>query len=327
MSQPWTGTLAAGASTSVSLTAATISAGGHTLYDSVADPNGTADVNVINNASSTAFLVQSTTTTALPLTTGFESGVPASWTLFDANGNGQNMATATATNHVTGGTKAIKHDNYTYPSGEANYCILPTPAISGTTTMEFWVAYAQYSSENDKLEVVYSTDCGLTWTGTAYNKSGTTLKTAAAITSAFSPTAAQWRHESVDLTAVPAGAIVAFRATSNYGNNLFIDDVNMHTGASTLAVAPVTSASANVTVYPNPAVNEATLSFTLANKSSVQVEVVDGLGRVLNTVANETMNAGAQKVVVNTSALANGVYNLMIHTEEGTFTQRLSVVK
>jgi len=327
MSQPWTGSLAAGASVAVTLPATSLAPGVRVLYDSVGDVNGSADVNAINSVGSTSLLVLSTTAVALPLTTGFETGVPATWTLFDANGNGQNLASASATNHVTGGTKAIKHDNYNYPADEANFCILPTPTISGTTTLEFWVAYAQYSTENDRLQVVYSTDCGGTWSATSYDKAGTALKTVAATTSAFSPTAAQWRHETVDVSTVPAGAIVAFKATSKFGNNLYIDDINMHSGTSTLAVNPVTSASANASVYPNPANTEATLSFTLANKTSVQVDVVDGLGRVLNTVANETMNAGAQKVVINTSALASGVYNLMIHTEQGTFTQRLSVVK
>ncbi len=328
MSTPWTGSLAAGATEVVALPASTLSTGGHTLYDSVADPNAAADVNVLNNASSTAFLVQSNTAASLPLTTGFESGIPANWTLFDANGNGKNLATATVTNHATGGSKAIKHDNYNYAAGEENYCILPTPTISGTTTLEFWLAHAQYSSSySDKLEVVYSTDCGDSWTS-IWSQTGSTLATTAATTSAFSPTSAsQWAARVVNVTSVPTGALVAFRATSDYGNNVYIDDINMHAGAASTAVAPITSASANAAVYPNPAVNEATLSFTLANTSSVQVQVVDELGRVLNTVANETMNAGAQKVVINTSALATGIYNVVVRTEQGTFTQHLSVVK
>ena len=326
MSQAWSGSLAAGSTTNVTLTAATITTGAHTLYDSVAMPNGVADINPVNNASSTAILVQSTTSNPLPLATGFEGSLPANWAFFDANGNGENWAIASATNHISGGTKAAKHDNYDYPSGEVNYCILPTPTIAGTTTLDFWVAYAQYSTENDQLEVVYSTDCGTTWTS-VYSKEGTALSTAAATTSAFSPTAAQWRGETVDLSSVPTGSMIAFRATSNFGNNLFIDDVNMHAGASTLGVQQVANSSTAISVYPNPAKDEATLSFSLQAQSNVQIQIVDGLGRTLNTIANETMNEGAHSVVINTSDLASGVYNVMIHTAEGTYTHRLSVVK
>jgi hypothetical protein len=39
------------------------------------------------------------------------------------------------------------------------------------------------------------------------------------------------------------------------------------------------------------------------------------------------MTAGAQHVNIPTTALAAGVYQISIQTEEGTLTQRLSVVK
>ena len=87
------------------------------------------------------------------------------------------------------------------------------------------------------------------------------------------------------------------------------------------------NSSTAISVYPNPAKDEATLSFSLQAQSNVQIQIVDGLGRTLNTIANETMNEGAHSVVINTSDLASGVYNVMIHTAEGTYTHRLSVVK
>ncbi len=323
MSQPWTGSLATGATTDFTLPAVTVASGAHTIYDSIAVPNGLNDINTINNGATTVMLVQSTTASALPLTTDFESALPASWALFDANGNGENFKSASAPNHATG-SKAVKHDNYDYPSGEANFIILPTPAIGAHTLLTFWVAYAQYSTENDMLEVVTSSDCGLNWTS-IWSKSGSDLSTAAAITSAFTPTATQWRQEGQDLSSVAAGSIVALRGTSDFGNNLYVDDIRV---ASVVAVNQVAApASSAVTIYPNPAKDNATLSFTLSGQTNVQVSVVDELGRTLSVVASEVMTAGAHTLNISTQSLATGVYNVLVHTDGGTNTQHLSVVK
>lgn len=321
----WTGTLAAGATTTVAIPATTLTAGTHTLYDSVAAPNASADVNVINNGSTGAILVLNSTPGALPMSNDFEAAtMPANWTYYDANGNGQNFATAAATAHTgTTGSKAAKHNNFVYSSGEANYIIVPTPTLTSISKLTFWVAYAQYSSENDQLEVVYSSDCGANWTS-VFSKSGSTLKTVPAQTTAFTPTAAQWRKETVDLSTVPAGALVAFRATSNYGNNLYVDDVNI---ANVAGVEELTAANAAISIHPNPATDMATLTFNLAKTSSVQVQVVDVAGRVLSVAANSTMTAGKQEVKISTADLAAGLYNVVVRTENGVFTQPLSVAK
>ncbi|PQJ10997.1 hypothetical protein CJD36_013590 [Flavipsychrobacter stenotrophus] len=323
VSQAWTGSLPAGASINVPLTASTLTTGAHTLYDSVASPNGTTDVNVINNLSGTVILVQSSTTHALPMTADFEASLPANWLFFDANGNGDNWALSTAGNHSSG-TKAAKFDGYSYQEGETNYILLPTPVLGAGTTLSFWVAYARYNSvSEDSLEVVYSTDCGTTWVD-LYSKGGSGLSTTANTFSVFVPVAADWRQESVNTSAVPAGAILAFKAISGHGNNIYVDDINLH---SSVGVSQVEVQTLNLNVYPNPAKGDATIVFELNAPSNMQVQLVDVTGRVISTVANEQMNIGAHSLSFNTASLAPGIYNIVLHTTVGAFTQRLSVVK
>src|SRR5690606_27258116 len=89
--------------------------------------------------------------------------------------------------------------------------------------MTFDVAYAAYNATYvDGLQVLISTDCGINWTS-LYNKTGTTvaannLPTAAVSTTAFTPTTAQWRTETINLNAYTgnAGAILAFRNIAGY---------------------------------------------------------------------------------------------------------------
>ena len=83
----------------------------------------------------------------------------------------------------------------------------------------------------------------------------------------------------------------------------------------------------SVSLYPNPTNGAATLAFNIVKTGNVNVQVVDLTGRVVATVANETMTTGARKITIHTDNLASGVYNVQVQTEEGNFTQRLSVVK
>jgi hypothetical protein len=327
----WTGSLASQATAPITMPAVSVTPGSHVLADSVALPNGAIDVNGGNNKTSANIAVYNTTAAALPLTTDFESGgtMPANWILYDANANAQNWLLARSTTSSIGhnnSTYLLYHNNYDFPSGEVNYAIIPAVILpsTGTKILEFYQAYAQYQSENDRLDVVYSTNCGSSWTS-VWNLAGSALSTAPATTARFLPTQAQWAMRTVDISAVPANAMLAFRATSNYGNSLFVDDVTLRTTAVS-AVANVVAANAT-TLSPNPSNTQAVLAFDLLKSAAVHVEVVDALGRTVATpISSTTFSAGPQQVAINTASLAVGLYSVVIRTAEGSLTKHLSVV-
>jgi PKD repeat protein len=113
-----------------------------------------------------------------------------------------------------------------------------TPKLNFTglsaAQMTFDVAYAAYNATYiDGLEVLITTDCGTTWTS-LYNKTGSTvaagnLPTAAATTTAFVPTTAQWRTETINLNSYinSTNVQLAFRNLAGYGNNLYVDNINI----------------------------------------------------------------------------------------------------
>ena len=323
----WSGSLAASATTSVTMPTATATISGpayHTIYDSVSNPNGTADQNVNNNAANGFFFVESTNGLPMPYTTSFEGTdymvhyASDIWLVY--------YNTTTPLGH-TGSYAACYNYNATAP-GVSNFYTLPEVTTASPCAIDFWVADCQIATTNtDKLEVVYSADCGSTW-NSLWNLSGTSLATVPANSSTyFTPTmASQYVEHSVSLNSVPAGSIIAFRATSGGGQNLWLDDINVRAGYA-LNVSSITESSLGASIVPNPASNEAVLSFNLATASDVQVEIYDGVGRMVNAAANEKMDAGTHSVNINTSSFATGLYNVMIRTEGGVFTQRLSVVK
>lgn len=327
----WNGTLAPNASTTVTLPASSVPAGSALLVDSVAMPNNVSDLNPANNRWTGRAAVYNNTVNSLPISTGFESAgaTPTGWLMYDGNGNSNNWVVTRVNNANSGhnnSTYFMYHDNFTYAAGETNYAIAPTPNVSASNdSIEFWVAYAQYQAEQDRLDVVYSTNCGQTWTS-FWNKAGSALATAPATQNGFIPAgAADWRKEVVALNTVPAGAMIAFKATSDYGNRVFVDDITLRVGAAT-SVAEVVAGAA-VQLSPNPARESATLEFTLGVSNNVRVDVVDMAGRMVQAGADMKLAAGAQKVTINTATLPAGLYMVRLQTEQGAINERLTVIK
>lgn len=246
----WTGSLASSATANVTLSAMTTTAGSHTFNATTSLPNGVADGNAGNNSSSYTFNVNTASGAAIPVSEGFVTTItPANWSI----NNGGN--TITWTRVTTAGIaptagNAAKMDNYsTDITGDVDDLVMLPVDLTGITgaTLTFDVAHAQYnSSYSDKLEVVVY-GCGTAET-IVYSKAGATLATTTATTSAFTPTSTQWRNETVDLTPYVGNnnLHIAFRATSGYGNNVYLDNINLSGAGTTPPVASFTSASTSV---------------------------------------------------------------------------------
>jgi hypothetical protein len=194
--------------------------------------------------------------------------------------------------------------------------------------LTFNVAHAQYNSTySDKLEVKVSTDCGATWT-TVFNKAGSVLATTTATTSAFTPsTAAQWRAESVSLASYigQSNVMVKFVATSAYGNNAYVDDINI-TNAAAVGITEQ-SAENSVNVYPNPMNENATVNFTLTEASNVSVVVMNSLGQVVINADLGNMSAGEQNYLLNGESLSNGFYFMNLNIGKNTITKKIAINK
>lgn len=228
----WTGSLVSTATIDVTLPDMTTTAGPHTFNASATSPNGQVDGNPANNASSSSFDVVLGAGSAVPVVEGFvgTTFVPTGWML--ENG-GNTLTWARVTNAGVAPTtgNAAKMDNYsTNIAGDVDGLVSMPVDLTGLSSAQitFDVAYARYSATySDQLDVVVY-GCGLPET-TVYSKSGSTLATRTDLTSAFTPTAAQWRNETIDLTPYLGNnrLFIAFRNISGYGNNLYLDNINI----------------------------------------------------------------------------------------------------
>lgn len=327
----WAGSLAVGASTTITFNPVTgLTSGAKTFSANISSVNGTTDFNLGNNNTTQKFSVIGAYLTT-PVAESFSATTypPTNWILVNPDGGTATWSRVTSTGSQST-TQSSRYNAYNAPAGDVDELFLPPINFTGFTAaaLNFDVASAAYSSsspENDQLQVMVSTDCGTTW-ATVYDKAGATLNTAPTTTANFVPTGSQWRAESVNLNAYAGNAtvLVKFVATSDYGNNIYVDQVNLAGG--TVGIQEENANFASVELYPNPTVNETSVNISLVNSSEVAVSVLNNVGQlVYQTVA--TLNAGNNKINLDTKNYAAGIYNVVISSENGAVTKKLSVTK
>lgn len=250
----WSGSLTTNNSATLTLNPYNgLTTAAHTFSVWINTVNGTTDQNASNNSRTSTFTVTAPPTAlALPFTERFEAVTfpPTGWVKTTANTlNAAN--TWTRVTNATGipvspaSTACARMDNYsgnTDITGQKDQ--LRTPALdfsnaNSSLKLKFDVSHRRYSTtRNDSLKVLISTDCGTTWTR-IYHRGGTTLANATTTqTTSFAPTNNnQWRRDSVNLSSYVglSSVYIRFESVSAYGNNVFLDNINVD-------FTPITSA-------------------------------------------------------------------------------------
>jgi hypothetical protein len=325
--QAWSGSLAANATSIVTLPLITVPSGGHTFTASVSNPNGSADLYLINNQMTKPVNVTTTTVTT-PVVEGFQTSVPpTNWILYNPGSDG------TWIQSTPGGfgasTKSAKIPFFSIASG-TDELYLPAIDMSSDTnsSLTFSVAYAQYSTSYvDQLKVYVSINCGSTWT-IKYSKSGATLATAPLTTSSFTPTAAQWRTDTINLdTYIGEPQVnVKFTGVSGYGNNLYIDDINL-TQTTTVGIHENISSENLVNIYPNPFSGNAVIDLDLNEQSTVGINIYNTLGELVYSEKPGTFGAGNYKFQLDGNDLPASIYYVNILINNDLVTRKISIVK
>lgn len=301
-------------------------AGAHTITATISNPNGATDSTASNNTTSTSFVYYPATGGSL-ISENFEtSGVPNDWTIIPGGTYSWTEDPSVGLNS----TASVVVPFFVIPTGQVDYLRLPPMSFTGTTTasMSFDVACAQYSSsDNDRLQVEVSTDCGTTWS-TKYDRAGATLKTVPPVNNAFFvPTNSQWRHEQVVLNSIAGQqlVLVRFKTTSGYGNALYVDNINF----STVDVTSIEEnmAMSSVSIYPNPAAYNTTIEFNLSETKPVSIVMINALGQEVMKETLGKISAGFQKHIISTEGLENGLYIMQIKAGNETITQKITVSK
>jgi PKD repeat protein len=291
--------------------------GSYTIVLTVSDGTNTA------TEEKTSFITVLPSAQSLPFWEGFESITDLSnepfWTINNPGGNnGFDIETGAAYT----GNQSTHVYNFNQSGSNVDELIsssvdLSTIPTTGTVTLSFRYAYRKRNVSNDEwLKVYISKNCGDDWVQRR-TIHGDNLSPFVA-TSQWSPSfPSDW--VTVHMTNVTSDFFVEnfrfkFRFEGNGGNNFFIDDINIYPGApSDELVLGLTNelGLAELSVYPNPADNEANVRFTLPSVTRLSVDVCDLSGKVIS----HSMINGAEGINIVTiplTNLASGMYQLRI---------------
>jgi hypothetical protein len=235
----WTGTLATLASIDLQLNPMPLSTGTNAnLIVYTSNPNGSADQRLSNDTGRLDGVVFPVA--VLPYTEGFEGTVfpPSLWQRTNPNSD---ITWERTTAAAKTGIASMYINNFDYDaSGLQDFMYSQLLEVRGSDSafLTFQIAAAMFSDPFDAgvpidtLEILVTDDCGQTFRS-VYKKWGRELITTGnvATETAFTPTASQWRRDSVflgDFTATSQQYIqVVFRNATNFENNIYIDDINI----------------------------------------------------------------------------------------------------
>lgn len=265
----------------------------------------------------------------LPISETFENGLPSNWTR-KASLVGKEWA---VTNVGSSNTNALWFNNYNDNTNEKDEISFNVNLVNvANPTFSFNFACANYStSEYDELEILVSTDCGLTYT-TIYKKAlNENISTVSGFrTDSFFPTPSEWIMQNISLAqfAGQSNAIILFRNTPHYGNNLFIDNVTVSGGSTAKMAETKLSVETNVietnsvVLSPNP--NKGLLNINAAQSDIIKVSVFDMVGKLVFETNNENKGKAAQ---LNLAHLTDGVYVVIVNTTEKSFSKKIVIKK
>lgn len=248
----------------------------------------------------------------------FESGgFNENWQLV---GNNQWTVTGNASNEGIG-SYSMRYDNYYYDAqGDRDEVWMGKLNVS-FPVIDFDVAYQQYNETwMDTLALMYSSDCGVTWTE-IWAKGGAQLSTTASMgTDYFVPEATEWRHEQA-VVSIPLGGeiIFAFQNRGHYGNVIYVDNINILGG---VAVEELDNQLA-ISLYPNPAKDECVLSVNGLSGGKANLRIFNAQGQIM--MSEDVMLRGTRlEKRLDTAQWANGVY--VIHFVQGNKKEVIRLV-
>lgn len=333
----WTfqgGTPATSTATSQAVTYA--AAGTYSVGLTVTNPNGT------NTATKVGYITVTNGTggTVLPNTIDFEtSGIPAGVNVVNPD-----AATVAWTQYTGSGanstSKAMYLNNYTSSNilGDIDYFETPYYDFSNTSniSLSYYYAYAKRSaSQIDSFKVQYSLDCGGTWSNVLGIPTIAQMATASGgtVTNAFAPSSAQWVLKTIVpglLTSLVNKPSVKFRfyfrtdVSKTTSNNIYIDQINL-TGNVTTGITQLES-SIGLSIFPNPTNSSAVINFNASDVKDARINVVDMIGRVVESSDKLTLENGAVNYTVNANnSLAKGVYIINLDMNGQRISKKLIV--
>ena len=84
--------------------------------------------------------------------------------------------------------------------------------------------------------------------------------------------------------------------------------------------------STNISIYPNPVSDKATLEVTTNSATSINLNIVNVLGKTMQSSVHN-LNSGNNNITIDVNNLVNGIYFVQLTSEGRSSTQKITVTK
>jgi hypothetical protein len=194
-----------------------------------------------------------------------------------------------------------------------------------TVLLYFEYAYTQRYSQKDSLIVNISSDCGTTWTRVYANgpDGEGIFETAESSDEFFIPmSSTDWCGSGygaecpvIDLSnwAGMADIKIQFETFNNYGNNLYLNNVEVGT---TVGLFDGFTKKEGFRIYPNPASGRVTVE----SPNNTDIQILDLQGKIVRSVKTESSYTS-----IDIRSLNSGIYIIRISDKNNILTEKLIV--
>ncbi len=118
-----------------------------------------------------------------------------------------------------------------------------------------------------------------------------------------------------------------FNFESDQGNSIYIDNINIYEGSPSddiVLVGLEENAINGLEIYPNPAENEITIRYDIANSQSTRISIQDITGKENSSVKVNSV-AGSNLVFIDLSTVSAGIYFIVIENGEEKVVKKIVV--
>ncbi len=320
--QSWSGSLSSLNSELIALpTFTSLTVGAHTLLIYTTNPNGISDLNTSNDTNTVNFSITNPSPIGTaPVINDFEISFPGSGFTVENPDAADTWISETTLGGFGLSAKCMSIDNFTNNfTGQSDYlhtAYLDLTTITGTAGLAFDVAYAPYDTAYfDSLKVWVSSNC--TSPTLVYSKGNTTLATAPATTTIFSPISTQWRTDIIDMTAFAgqSNVRVSFENKSGYGQKMYIDNINL---SASLGLNEKLNEN-SFKIVPNPAGTSVVIS-GFQNESGMMIALTNALGE---NVQSQKILSTVNSITLDLSSLSSGLYFVTVNNGKTSTVKKL----
>jgi hypothetical protein len=108
--------------------------------------------------------------------------------------------------------------------------------------------------------------------------------------------------------------------STNPGNNIFIDDINV---GSTTDIGVVQRSNVNWTIFPNPAGETIQIEYFLHEAQNISIEILDVTGKIVTSIPPKRVEPGIHKESLTMNNYSRGLYFVKLSGENLSNVKKL----